>query len=148
MQRHRLASLLAAVGACVAAPAFGQDRAADVERQFGAFEAQWRGDRGNLTRLGSASIRLRENAWQRYRGPPLEEGGKYMFVGFCDQYCTDLNLEVFEPWGQVVGSDFLDDANPIVTLRDVRTGTYTFRGVMKGCSQGACLAEVRVYRVD
>ncbi|MBX3478406.1 MAG: hypothetical protein KF910_12400 [Brevundimonas sp.] len=148
MKSRGILTCLVIAGACVASPAMAQDRAADVERRFSAFEANSRQEGRNLTRVTRGAASLRQDRWQSFVTPPLSAGANYLFVGYCDQHCTNAGLEVTGMWGQVVGSDFLGDANPIVSVPSTEAGAYGFRGIMKECSQGACLMEVRVYRWD
>src|SRR5262245_438192 len=47
----------------------------------------------------------------------LAAGVSYRFVGVCDAECSNVDMEVLDSSGAVVGSDVLDDDIPIVNLQ-------------------------------
>jgi hypothetical protein len=66
------------------------------------------------------------------------------FVAVCDQACSDLDLTVFGPDGNEVGSDVLPDDAPIVRADNARAGTYRVRVTMATCSAATCEFGMRI----
>ena len=75
----------------------------------------------------------------------VESGGALAFVGVCGVNCTDLDLEVFDPSGRSVGSDYLPDDAPIVIVESSRPGTYRLRFSMADCAASRCDLGGQVY---
>lgn len=57
-------------------------------------------------------------------------------VGFCDQYCSDLDLYVTDDLGNAVATDVSINATPVVTFRSQAERTYRLRALMYGCQEG------------
>ena len=72
------------------------------------------------------------------------EPGEYVFVGVCDSDCEDLDLAVYNPSGTLVGSDDEDDDVPVVEIRVVSAGEYSFAASMASCQAETCFYGVRV----
>jgi plastocyanin len=75
----------------------------------------------------------------------LSAASTLAIVGVCDESCSDLDLAVFGPNGNELGSDVLEDDAPIVKLDNVRAGTYRVRVTMAACSGSSCGFGVRVF---
>lgn len=66
-----------------------------------------------------------------------------MFVGLCDNDCSDLDLVLLDGGGGVVDSDTLADDYPIVTAQ--QPGSYTLEVRMKVCTAAPCRYGVQAY---
>jgi hypothetical protein len=74
-----------------------------------------------------------------------QDGGDVIFVGVCDDDCTDLDLRVRNAQGGVVGEDVLADNIPAVPAP---TGgrPLSVEVIMAACTQDPCVYGVAVYR--
>ncbi len=74
---------------------------------------------------------------------PLMAGTNYVFVGRCDNECTNLDIEILDPAGAVVASDVLDDNYPIARVTPSAAGNYTIRTHLRVCTVEPCQIGVR-----
>jgi hypothetical protein len=65
-------------------------------------------------------------------------GGRYAVIGTCDEDCTDLDLKVFDPSGNLVGQDTDPDDNPLVVFTAKRSGQYRYQVIMETCNSEPC----------
>ena len=75
----------------------------------------------------------------------LESSGLVAFVAVCSLECSDVDLEVLGPDGQSVGSDYLPDDAPIVTLESAPAGLYRLHVSMPACGANTCEVGAQVY---
>jgi hypothetical protein len=75
----------------------------------------------------------------------LSAASTVTFVGVCDEACSDLDLTVYGPNGDEVGSDVLEDDAPMVKIGGVRPGTYRVTVTMAACGASSCGFGVRVF---
>lgn len=68
----------------------------------------------------------------------LSEGLEFKLVGVCDNDCLDLDLVLFDPYGEEVASDLLDDAIPLITVTPESTGRYRVAAQMVTCTIEPC----------
>lgn len=66
-----------------------------------------------------------------------------LFLGLCDDACTDLDLVLLDAAGATLDSDQLADAYPIVTAP--QPGSYTIEVRMAACADGPCRYGVQAY---
>jgi len=72
------------------------------------------------------------------RSVTLVGGGNYIVFAACDQDCTDVDLRVFGPDGQLLGEDIQTDDRPVVLFTAAASGTYRITVMMAACSQAPC----------
>lgn len=75
----------------------------------------------------------------------LNAGTSYSMIGVCDNDCSDLDLRLYDPSGNEVDNDVLDDDTPIVSVTPRRTGRYTVRAIMTACSNQPCRYGIGIY---
>jgi hypothetical protein len=75
----------------------------------------------------------------------LSPGTSYAFMAVCDQDCHDVDLRLFDPYGNEVDSDVRTDDWPIVSITPQFKGTYEVRVVMASCSNNPCYYGVGVF---
>lgn len=75
----------------------------------------------------------------------LDAGIDYVVLGVCDQDCSDVDLVLRDPAGNVVDNDVATDDVPVVAVSPTRTGTYTVEVHMAACSAEPCRYGVAVY---
>jgi hypothetical protein len=68
----------------------------------------------------------------------LWAGTEYKLIGACDSDCDDLDLEVFDGYGDSVGEDFTYGDYPSVIVRPRYTQVYSFRVTMESCQDMPC----------
>lgn len=76
----------------------------------------------------------------------LERGVTYRIVGVCDNDCGDVDLEVLDAGGAVIGRDVLDNDSPIVDVRPARSANFTVRVMLPHCVRAPCFVGARVLR--
>ena len=134
------ALLVAATLAAASAAAAQDEWTRQVDAQFEQFAPgmQQRGLSGRgARRYGS----LADDGSERFA--VSAESTPTLFVGFCDNDCSDLDLLLLDGSGAVVDSDTLDDDYPVVAAP--QPGSYTLEVRMKDCSAAPCRYGVQAY---
>lgn len=72
----------------------------------------------------------------------LEGGSSYEAIGNCGPNCNGLKLEVFDSAGVSLGRDV--DTSPMIAI--TRSGSFTLRVTMLGCTTASCAYGVKSYR--
>jgi hypothetical protein len=75
----------------------------------------------------------------------LNAGMHYAILGVCDNDCTDVDLRVFDPLGNMIGEDILVDDHPVVEFTAGTTGQYRANVIMATCNTNPCYYGVQVY---
>lgn len=75
----------------------------------------------------------------------LRAGQEIRIVGVCDQACSDLDIRVLNPRGEVIAEDVGGDAHPVVDLRADMFGQHTIEVGMVDCDAPRCRYAVNVY---
>ncbi|HYW07214.1 MAG TPA: hypothetical protein VE913_09675, partial [Longimicrobium sp.] len=75
----------------------------------------------------------------------LSAGREYLLLGVCDGDCSDMDIRLMDPAGNVVGEDVEDDDAPVVKLTAGASGRYSMRVMMPACSGDPCAYGVGVY---
>ena len=135
-------AIAAVIALSTGGAALAQD-AATVDGFFARAESEVLGGarpvnqaRGSLAALATADHTFR-----------LEAGKSYMFIGMCDNGCSDMDMAVGDPSGKNIGSDVEDDDTPVVQVQAAASGNYTVRAAMTVCSTSRCFYGVRVYEL-
>lgn len=69
----------------------------------------------------------------------LQAGVEYAFVAACDDYCTNVDLFLYDRYGQtLLDSDIEPDDYPVITYIPSTTGTYRLVVEMYTCSASSC----------
>lgn len=71
-----------------------------------------------------------------------EAGKRYVILGGGDSEARDVDIEVLDASGEVVGRDTLTDAAPIVRFTPTVTGTYTLRLKLYSGKPAFCTAAI------
>lgn len=90
---------------------------------------------------------LREGNDSRF-AVELQAGWEYRIVGFCDEDCSDLDLLLLDPYGDVIEEDVLVDAEPLLAFNADMDGRYEVQVSMVSCSLEPCGYGVGVYAVS
>ena len=75
----------------------------------------------------------------------LQTGASYMLMGVCDQDCRDLDLALYDGYGNLVSADETEDAAPVVDVTVATGGDFTLEVTMYRCSEDICFYGVGVY---
>lgn len=124
-------SFAVAAALTLAAPAM-----ADTDEQMRVVEGVL-GDRGfesnGFERHGtlSAGESIRHEVY-------VSSGRNYFASGVCDNDCSDIDLAIYDKFGNEVGADTQADDFPLVPFRASYTGTYYVEVRMWQCSTSYC----------
>jgi hypothetical protein len=75
----------------------------------------------------------------------LRAGQEIRIVGVCDEACSDIDIRVLNPRGQIIAQDVRDDDHPVVDLRAEMFGQHTIEVGMINCRAPRCRFAVNVY---
>ena len=111
------------------------DRAAELQIRAGYVQV----GRDIITPINSDGDGLRHT----YQ---LTAGRHYVFVGACDQDCTDVDMEILDGRGRQVANDTAADDRPVVGVTPPADGQYTVRIWLASCSREPCYVGMRSMR--
>ncbi|RNC79509.1 MAG: hypothetical protein ED557_15670 [Balneola sp.] len=83
-----------------------------------------------------------DNDWTFY----LDSSKEYVFQGFCDEDCEDLDLYLYDSEGNEMDSDIEEDDYPVVYLDSERSGRYKVSVTMYSCSVEPCYFGLAVFQ--
>jgi hypothetical protein len=143
MNRFRLSfSIVFLFSTLVAATAHAQWQE-QVDNQMSEF-ARTMAERGfqavGETRNGSLDQGERESVTFTLSG-----GAGYIFVGFCDDDCTDLDLTLYDSGGNQIDIDVETDAGPVVSVSPSGSASYRVEVSMPACSVSPCFYGVGLF---
>ena len=75
-----------------------------------------------------------DNTWTFY----LTAGTDYLFRGFCDEDCNDLDIYLYNSDGDEIDSDVEDDDFPLIYFTPYSTGRYQIEVSMYACEVEPC----------
>ncbi len=75
----------------------------------------------------------------------LISGVEYGIVGVCDEDCSDLDLALFDGYGDLVTQDESADDIPVVEFTVIQSGEFTLRVTMYRCDNNPCYYGVGLY---
>ena len=111
-------------------------------------------------KLAHAEVALNEAVYARAAGPfaggldqaqavrrtiMLRAGQDYRIVGVCDDRCTDLDLRLSDPRGQVIAQDAFADGVWTFHVQPAFTGDHVIEVAMVRCSGSPCWYAFNVY---
>lgn len=127
--------VLMALGAV--APARAQSYQQVVQNELAGLASRAR-EQGFRTQVGQTMTGTLNNATQTSVAISLVGGGSYVVFAACDQDCTDIDLRLFGPDGQMIGEDVAMDDRPVIIFTAPASGTYRLQVMMATCSQNPC----------
>lgn len=68
----------------------------------------------------------------------LQAGQTYVFMGVCDNDCSDMDMSLYDDAGNMVDRDVAPDAYPIVDVNPRWTGDFSLRVSMPDCQANYC----------
>ena len=68
----------------------------------------------------------------------LAAGHSYVLMGVCDEDCQDLDLELYDGYGNLISQDDSVDDAPVVEVSVAEGGAFTLRVMMYECSENPC----------
>ncbi len=75
----------------------------------------------------------------------LQAGIGYQIWGFCDNDCSDLDLTLYDPGGNVVATDVELDDTPLLIITASMSGSYSLEVKMIDCSVSPCFYGVGLW---
>ncbi|HWO89177.1 MAG TPA: hypothetical protein VNL98_08500 [Gemmatimonadales bacterium] len=134
----------AVVGAALLASALGAASQAQaqsyqqvVQNELAGLASRAR-EQGFRTQVGQTITGTLNNGTQTGLTITLVGGGSYVVFAACDQDCTDIDLRLFAPDGQMIGEDIETDDRPVIIFTAPTSGTYRLQVMMATCSQNPC----------
>ena len=76
----------------------------------------------------------------------MRSGTQYLFTGFCDNDCADLDLILFDASDTEITRDEETDSYPVVAVTPPRSGTYRLVVEMYDCSIEPCRFGAAMYK--
>lgn len=83
-----------------------------------------------------------ENTWTFY----LNSDYEYLFEGFCDADCNDLDLYLYNEAGNQLEKDELEDDFPIISFTPTVSGRYKIEIAMYSCSAEPCYWGLAIFQ--
>jgi hypothetical protein len=78
-------------------------------------------------------------------GVTLHRGVKYMLIGVCDDDCRNLNMELEDEDGHLIGRDYGSRPTADIEIIPENTQRFTVRIIMKRCHEDPCYYGLGVY---
>ena len=75
----------------------------------------------------------------------LETNRDYVFVGFCDEGCSDLDLDLHDERGDLIDADYFPDDFPVLIAQPSDGGSFQFGISMFACAKELCKWSVEVF---
>lgn len=80
----------------------------------------------------------------------LVRGVDYQAVGVCDSDCKNVDMEIYDPGGHMIGADTLVDDYPRVAFSPAQSGPHTIKVWLRDCTAAngshSCVVAVRLLR--
>lgn len=76
----------------------------------------------------------------------LDAGVRYIFVGACDNDCSDLDLRLFDDNWNLIDSDTKADDHPSLVIVVRRSTTFHLRITMSKCNANPCWWGTQAFR--
>ncbi len=75
----------------------------------------------------------------------LEAGRTYILMGVCDEDCLDLDMELYDGYGNLISRDDSEDDVPTVEVSVTNGGDFTLQVTMFECNENPCYYGVGLY---
>ncbi|MBO6525117.1 MAG: hypothetical protein JJ971_14910 [Balneolaceae bacterium] len=82
-----------------------------------------------------------DNTWSFY----LDSSKEYLFEGFCDEDCEDLDLYLYNDEGTELDKDVEEDDFPLFFFEPERSGHYKVNVTMYSCSVEPCYFGLAIF---
>lgn len=102
-------------------------------------------EQGFRTQVGQTITGTLNHGTQTGLSITLVGGGSYVVFAACDQDCTDIDLRLFAPDGQMIGEDIETDDRPVIIFTAPTSGAYRLQVMMATCSQNPCYWGAQVF---
>ncbi|HWM94087.1 MAG TPA: hypothetical protein VN493_25240 [Thermoanaerobaculia bacterium] len=76
----------------------------------------------------------------------LNRGVSYGVLAACDASCRDLDMALYDEYGNLISSDLTSDDYPTVSVTPRWTGKYTLKVSMVTCHDEPCLYGFGLFR--
>lgn len=75
----------------------------------------------------------------------LSSGSYYELCAVCDNDCGDIDIKLYDGFGNLIAQDDTDDDIPVVGCRVVSSGYFTVKVIMADCSDEPCSYGLAVF---
>ncbi len=82
-----------------------------------------------------------DNTWSFY----LDSSKEYLFEGFCDEDCEDLDMYLYNDEGTEIDKDIEEDDYPLFFFEPNESGRYKVKVTMYSCSVEPCYFGLAIF---
>ncbi|GAB5408148.1 MAG: hypothetical protein BalsKO_05130 [Balneolaceae bacterium] len=82
-----------------------------------------------------------DNIWTFY----LDSSKEYLFEGFCDEDCEDLDLYLYNEEGVELNKDIEEDDFPLFFYEPIVSGRYSIKVKMYSCNVEPCYFGLAIF---
>ena len=82
-----------------------------------------------------------DNTWSFY----LDSSKEYLFEGFCDEDCEDLDMYLYDDEGTELDKDIEEDDYPLFFFEPSESGRYKVKVTMYACSVEPCYFGLAIF---
>jgi hypothetical protein len=75
----------------------------------------------------------------------LSSGSYYELCAVCDNDCGDIDIKLYDGFGNLIAQDDTDDDIPVVGCRVISSGYFTVKVIMADCSDEPCSYGLAVF---
>jgi hypothetical protein len=75
----------------------------------------------------------------------MNVGYEFQLVAVCDADCSNLDMIIYDGYGNAIGHDTLTDSQPVVGIRPSGSGMFTAQVQMISCNVAPCFFAVAAY---
>lgn len=82
-----------------------------------------------------------DNTWSFY----LDSSKEYLFEGFCDEDCEDLDMYLYNDKGTELDKDIEEDDYPLFFFEPEESGRYSVKVTMYSCNVEPCYFGLAIF---
>lgn len=82
-----------------------------------------------------------DNTWSFY----LDSSKEYLFEGFCDEDCEDLDMYLYNDEGTELDKDIEEDDYPLFFFEPEESGRYSVKVTMYSCNVEPCYFGLAIF---
>jgi hypothetical protein len=87
-----------------------------------------------------------EEGYSRKHEVYLRYGSYYELCAVCDNDCGDIDIKLYDGYGNLIAQDNTDDDVPVVSCRVVSSGYFTVKVIMADCADEPCNYGLSVFK--
>lgn len=137
----------AATAAAVARPPAPEGNPLSQVRRYLSLQAQKHTDEGFRadSGLGDQILSLAAEDDGKLLALALQAGVTYRVMAVCEDRCGDVDLDLYDPAGRLIGRDVAVSDNPYIEVTPSVSGSYAAYAWLADCKAAHCAIGVRAY---